>query len=289
MKLVRFRVGSYVDWGIVINEYICDRIYLSNLSGLELPKDAISFLTDKESLAKVSNILNKVKLENCINLSSVKLLQPIPKPSKMVFIGLNYLDHAKEVGMEIPKEPVIFLKPPSALIGPYDDIVLPRRSKKVDYEGELAVIIGRHAKDVSKEEALNYVLGYMVMNDVTARDVQKAISQWDKGKGFDTFAPCGPWIVTADEIPDPHTVKITTKVNDVVKQDSGTWNMIFKVPDLIQDISEVMTLEPGDIISTGTPSGVGYVKGEFLSPGDVVEVCVDKIGCIRNKVVSKSQ
>lgn len=277
-----------MDWGVIINEYVCDRSYLSSLCGLELPKDVIQFLTNKELTSKVSSTLDKVQLDNCINLKVVKLLPPIPKPSKMVFIGLNYLDHAKEVGMETPKEPVIFLKPPSAIIGPYDDIVLPKRSKKVDYEGELAVIIGKQAKDVSNEHALDYVLGYMVMNDVTARDVQKAISQWDKGKGFDTFAPCGPWIVTADEIADPHTVKIVTKVNGVVKQDSGTWNMIFKVPDLIQDISEVMTLEPGDVISTGTPSGVGYVRGEFLSPGDVVEICIDKIGCIKNKVISKT-
>lgn len=287
MKVARFRVGSYVDWGVVVGgDNICDRLYLSSLCGLELPKDVVQFLTSDELLVKVMGALSKIEPDNCISLSSVKLLSPIPKPSKMVFIGLNYSDHAKEVGAEIPKEPVIFLKPPSALVGPYDDIVLPKRSKKVDYEGELAVVIGKRAKNVGRDEALNYVLGYMVMNDVTARDVQKAVSQWDKGKGFDTFAPCGPWIVTADEIPDPHTLRITTKVNGVVKQDSGTWNMIFKVPELIQDITEVMTLEPCDVISTGTPGGVGYVKGEFLSPGDVVEVCIDKIGCIRNKVVA---
>ncbi len=287
MKIVRFKVGSYVDWGVVVNDYVCDRLYLSSLCGLELPKDVIQFLTCYELTARVSKILNDVQLESCINLSSVKLLPPIPKPSKMVFIGLNYLDHAKEVGAEVPKEPVIFFKPPSALIGPYDNIVIPRRSKKVDYEGELAVIIGRYARYVSREEALNYVLGYIVMNDVTARDVQKAVSQWDKGKGFDKFAPCGPWITTPDEIPDPHRLRIITKVNDVVKQDSGTWNMIFKIPDLISEIAEVMTLEPGDVISTGTPGGVGYVRGEFLSPGDLVEVCVDRIGCIRNRVVEE--
>ncbi|MEM4752708.1 MAG: fumarylacetoacetate hydrolase family protein [Sulfolobales archaeon] len=286
LKLARFRVGSYVDWGVVVEGYICDRSYLSSLCGLELPNDLIQFLTHHELVSKVLKTLSNLQLDYCISLSSVKLLPPVPKPSKMVFIGLNYQDHAREVGAEIPKEPVIFLKPPSAIIGPYDNIVIPRRSRKVDYEGELAVVIGRRAKSVDREEALNYVAGYMVMNDVTARDVQKAISQWDKGKGFDTFAPCGPWLVTTDEIPDPHTVKITTKVNGVVKQDSGTWNMIFKVPDLIQDITDVMTLEPGDIISTGTPSGVGYVKGEFLNPGDVVEVCIDRIGCIKNKVVA---
>jgi len=231
--------------------------------------------------------LSSVDLSMCISLNHVRLLPPIPKPSKMVFIGLNYLDHAKEVGAEIPKEPIIFLKSTSALIGPYDNIVIPKRSKMVDYEGELAVVIGRRCRGVSKDAAMEYVAGFMVMNDVTARDVQKALGQWDKGKGFDTFAPCGPWVVTADEVRDPYSLKIVTKVNNEVRQLSGTWNMIFKIENLIQDISEVMTLEPGDIISTGTPGGVGYVKGKYLSPGDVVEVCINGIGCIRNKVVSE--
>lgn len=287
LKIAYFRVGSFVDWGVVIGEYVCDRQYLSSLCGFELPKDLIQFLSCSELVGNVSSVLSNIDINYCVSVSYVKLLPPVPKPSKMVFVGLNYLDHAKEVGLEVPKEPVIFLKPPSALIGPYDDIVLPKRSKKVDYEGELAVVIGRRCKKVSKEEALNYVAGYMVMNDVSARDVQKALGQWDKAKGFDTFAPCGPWLVTSDEVGDPNNLRIVTKVNEEVMQDSGTWNMIFKVADIIQDISEVMTLEPGDIISTGTPSGVGQSRGRFLKPGDIVEVCIDRIGCIRNRVIEE--
>ncbi len=287
LKIAYFRVGSFMDWGVVVGEYICDRQYLSNLCGVEVPRDPIQFLSRSELVVNVSRALGNIDLSYCINLSYVKLLSPVPRPSKMVFVGLNYLDHAKEVGLEVPKEPVIFLKPPSALIGPNDDIVLPKRSKKVDYEGELAVIIGRRCKNVRRNEALNYVAGYMVMNDVSARDVQKALGQWDKAKGFDTFAPCGPWLATPDEVGDPNNLRIVTKVNGEIVQDSGTWNMIFKVPDLIQDISEVMTLEPGDIISTGTPSGVGQSRGRFLKPGDIVEVCIERIGCIKNKVVEE--
>ncbi len=208
-------------------------------------------------------------------LSAVELLAPT-EPSKIVALGLNYRDHARELGMPLPEEPLIFLKPPSAVIGPEEEIVLPRQSKRVDHEAELAVVIGRRAKDVRPEEALDYVLGYTCFNDVTARDLQQKDGQWTRAKSFDTFAPVGPWIETDL---DPSDLRVEARVNGQVRQRSSTRELVFSVPEIISFVSSIMTLLPGDLIATGTPPGVGP-----LAPGDLVEIEIEGIGVLRNRV-----
>ncbi len=209
----------------------------------------------------------------------VKVLPPI-SPSKIVCVGLNYADHARELGMNPPDEPLIFLKPPSAVVGELDAIVFPATSNWIEYEGELAVVIGKKCSRVAKSRAQAHVLGYTAFNDVTARDLQKKDGQWTRSKGFDTFAPMGPWIVTADEVVDGSSLAIKTYVNLEKKQDSNTSNFIFDIPELIEFISGVMTLMPGDVIATGTPPGVGPLKH-----GDEVSVEIEGVGKLNNHVV----
>jgi len=212
------------------------------------------------------------------DLDEVRLLAPC-LPSKIVGLGLNYRSHAEETGLRIPRVPLIFLKPSTAVIGPGDAIILPHSSKRVDYEGELAVVMGRKAREVTKDKARDYVLGYTSLNDVSERYVQREDGQWTRAKGFDTFAPIGPWIETEIE---PDNLKIETYLNGELRQSAYTADLIFGVYDLISFISGVMTLLPGDIITTGTPSGIGP-----MNPGDEVEVRIDKIGTLRNFVVSQ--
>jgi acylpyruvate hydrolase len=220
-------------------------------------------------------------------LDTLELGAPVPDPDKIICLGLNYADHAAEAKMPIPTYPVLFAKYHNSLTGPYSSIVLPRFSTKVDYEGELAVVIGQTCKDVAEGDALNYVAGYTIMNDVSARDWQFQGGQWMSGKAIDTFAPMGPGIVPASEIPDPQRLHLITRVNGQVLQDSSTEAMIFSVAKSIEFISMIMTLEPGDIISTGTPSGVGYRRKPpiYLREGDIVDVEIERIGRITNKVV----
>ena len=199
-------------------------------------------------------------------------------PSKIVCVGLNYVDHAKELKMEITKEPILFLKPPSAIIGHEDIVRYPKMAKRVDYEAELAIVIDKKCKDVSREYAFDVIKGYTCFNDVTARDIQERDGQWTRAKSFDTFAPVGPHIVTKDEI-DPSDLNIKMLVNGEIRQDSNTRNLIFDVPSLIEFISEIMTLNPDDIIATGTPPGVGPVK-----QGDKMEVKIEGIGTLVNNV-----
>lgn len=213
-----------------------------------------------------------------ISLDDVRLLPPC-EPSKIVAVGLNYADHAGELNLKIPEFPALFMKPSSSIIGQNDSIICPPMSKQVDYEAELAVVIGKTASYVSQEEAKGYVLGYTCLNDVTARDLQNIDSQWTRAKGFDTFAPVGPWIET--DI-DPDNADIKLRLNGELKQSSNTSNFIFKTDYLISKISEIMTLYPGDIITTGTPSGIGS-----MHDGDVVEVEVGGIGILRNKCRAK--
>ncbi|MEM0202642.1 MAG: fumarylacetoacetate hydrolase family protein [Archaeoglobaceae archaeon] len=210
-------------------------------------------------------------------LSSVKFLPPVT-PGKIIAVGLNYVDHANELHLPIPEEPIIFLKPPSAVIGDNDFIVLPQQSKRVDYEGELAVVIKKRCKNVPKERAHEFILGYTCFNDVTARDLQAKDVQWTRAKSFDTFAPLGPYIA---ELDDASKLKIETRVNGEVKQRSNTSNMIFDVPALLEFVSSIMSLEAFDVIATGTPAGIGALKA-----GDLVEVEIEKIGTLRNRVIS---
>jgi acylpyruvate hydrolase len=215
-------------------------------------------------------------------------LAPVPRPGKLICIGLNYRDHAAESKMAIPERPVVFSKFASAVIAPGESVVLPATSIQVDYEAELAVVIGRRAKNVSAGRALDYVLGYTAFNDVSARDFQFADGQWQRGKSCDTFAPMGQQIVTTDEIPDPHRLSIKLVLNGQTMQDSNTDQLIFGVPALIEFLSQTITLEPGDVIATGTPAGVGFARKPpvFLRSGDVMEVKIDGIGTLNNPVVA---
>ena len=213
---------------------------------------------------------------------------PVPRPGKVVCIGMNYRDHAREIGLGLPNAPTIFSKFSSCVIAPGEPVVMPAGSAQVDYEAELAVVMGRRATQVAADRAYEYVLGYTAFNDVTARDFQFGDLQWQRGKSCDTFAPMGPVIVTADEIPDPHTLRITLARNGIVMQDSNTSQMIFRVPQLIAFITRTITLEPGDVIATGTPAGVGFARKPpvFLKAGDVMEVGIERIGALGNPVVA---
>lgn len=218
----------------------------------------------------------------------VRFLSPIVRPSKVVAIGLNYLDHVRETGSSIPERPVVFAKFPNTLTDPGAPIVVdPSLTEEADYETELAVVIGRRARRVALADALDHVFGYAVANDVTARDWQRRDLQFDRAKGFDTFLPIGPWITTADEVPDPQALPVRTWVNGELRQDSSTAEMVFGVAELITFLSRGMTLEPGDVIITGTPHGVGFAMDppRFLSPGDVVRCRIDPLGELENPVV----
>lgn len=214
-----------------------------------------------------------------LQLSQVRLLAPVT-PTKIVAVGRNYGEHAKEMGRELPAEPLLFLKPPSAMIGPGEQIIYPPQTSRLDYEGELAVVIGRVARKVSREKARGYVLGFSCMNDVTARDLQSRDGQFTRAKGFETFAPFGPAIATGI---DPSNLELITRLNGEVRQHGRTSEMIFDCDYLVSYISHIMTLMPGDVISTGTPSGVGPMK-----VGDVVEVEIERIGCLRSSVIAGS-
>jgi 2-keto-4-pentenoate hydratase/2-oxohepta-3-ene-1,7-dioic acid hydratase in catechol pathway len=217
------------------------------------------------------------------------LAAPIPRPHKIICIGLNYRDHAEESNMPIPEVPTVFSKYSSSVIGPLAAIVLPKISTKPDYEAEFAVVIGRGGRHIREDDWRDHVFGYTVINDVSARDFQMATSQWMIGKTFDTFCPMGPGIVSADEIEDPHNLQISLTINGETLQDSNTRNLIFGVPKLIAYLSSVFTLEPGDIISTGTPAGVGFARKppRWLMPGDEVAVTVQGVGTLINPVVAE--
>jgi 2-keto-4-pentenoate hydratase/2-oxohepta-3-ene-1,7-dioic acid hydratase in catechol pathway len=230
------------------------------------------------------------KLSYSHQFDEFRLLPPIIRTFKIICLSFNYIDQDSWIrfGKNPPKEPVIYLKPRTSLIGPYEDIICPDFVNELDYEGELALIIGKRCTKVDLYDALNYVAGYFVLNDISARDIQFMDKQYSRAKGFDTFGPCGPWITTADEIPDPNNLHLLTKVNDEIRQNSSTQNMVLKVNEIISKLSKIMTLEPGDIISTGTPTGTGLSMSstsKYLKNNDIVEVEIEKLGKIRNKVV----
>ena len=207
-----------------------------------------------------------------------RFLAPV-QPSKIIAVGLNYRDHAREMGLDLPGEPILFMKPSTAVIGPFEEIRYPSQSSRVDYEAELAVVIGTACRNIRASRAKDCILGYTCLNDVTARDLQAKDGQWTRAKSFDTFAPIGPWIAT--DIEDPHALSITARLNGEVKQSSNTSNLIFSVFELVEFISSVMTLKPGDVIATGTPSGVGP-----MLPGDEIAIEIEGIGVLNNRVSS---
>jgi 2-keto-4-pentenoate hydratase/2-oxohepta-3-ene-1,7-dioic acid hydratase in catechol pathway len=219
-------------------------------------------------------------------LEEVRLLAPVPRPGKIICVGLNYRDHARETGQAIPEEPVLFSKYANSVVGPGADVVVPGEAEKIDYEAELAVVVGRRASRVPAADALDHVAGYACANDVSSRSLQFRSSQWLLGKAIDTFLPLGPFLVTADEVPDPQALGIRCLVNDEVRQSSDTGQMVFGVAELVSFISRTLTLEPGDVLVTGTPSGVGMAADppRFLQPGDRMRVEVDGLGALDNTV-----
>jgi 2-keto-4-pentenoate hydratase/2-oxohepta-3-ene-1,7-dioic acid hydratase in catechol pathway len=242
-----------------------------------------------ETLVRDAGALETAKEKGwLVNRKDAYWFAPVPRPGKVICIGLNYRDHAAESKMPIPERPVVFSKFSTSVIAPGQPVVLPATSTQVDYEAELAVVIGRLAKNVKATEAYNYVLGYTAFNDVSARDFQFADGQWQRGKSCDTFAPMGQTIVTTDAIPDPHKLSIKLILNGKTMQDSNTNQLIFGVPELIEFLTESITLEPGDVIATGTPPGVGFARKPpvFLQPGDEMEVQIEGIGGLTNPIVA---
>ncbi len=223
------------------------------------------------------------------DLSTVKLMAPVPRPNKMICVGLNYRDHAAESRSEIPTVPTIFNKFPNVVIGPGDSIVLPKASRKPDYEAEFAFVIGKGGRHISADRAMEHVFGYTIVNDVSARDFQTATTQWLMGKTFDTFCPMGPWIVTTDEIADPHALDISLEIGGEILQKSNTRELVFGIPKLIEYVSTAVTLEPGDVFATGTPGGVGFARKppRWLKPGDETIVRISGIGELRNPVIAE--
>jgi 2-keto-4-pentenoate hydratase/2-oxohepta-3-ene-1,7-dioic acid hydratase in catechol pathway len=285
MRLVTFRrAGRAPEPGVLLSERV---VSLTDCGY----GDMIALLAQgAEGRERIENFVYNPPSGAVTELGSVTLLAPVPRPPKLICVGLNYRDHAIESGMEIPKVPTIFNKFPNTVIGPDECIVLPKVSEKPDYEAEMAFVIGRGGKHIPAERWRDHVFGYTIVNDVSARDYQMATTQWLMGKTFDTFAPMGPWIVSADEIEDPHALDISLKIGDEVLQRSNTRELIFRIPDLIAYISSVVTLEPGDVVSTGTPSGVGFARKppRWLTAGDEVVVKVQGIGELRNRVMAET-
>jgi len=243
-----------------------------------------------EWLAKAAKLVKASPEDARHKLTDVKLLAPIPKPRKLICVGLNYRDHALETNTPIPDVPTIFNKFATAVIGPGANIVLPKVSAMPDFEAEFAFVIGKGGRNIKAEDWRKHIFGYTIVNDVTARDYQRATSQWLMGKTFDTFAPMGPWIVTADEIADPHALDIQLEIGGEILQNSNTRELIFKIPELVAFLSSVFTLEPGDIVSTGTPSGVGVARTpqRFLKPNETVTVRIPAIGELVNVTVAEA-
>jgi 2,4-didehydro-3-deoxy-L-rhamnonate hydrolase len=281
MKLFRWKKEDKTYPGIIWNDQYFDVSALG--------EDYNEEFFETGGLSRLRAFLDKNKGNLKKPEEPIRLASPISRPSKIVCIGLNYADHARETKAQPPAEPVIFLKSTTALSGPFDPIIIPKNSKKTDWEVELAIVMSRKASYVSESEALDYIAGYCLHNDVSEREFQiERSGTWDKGKGCDSFAPLGPFLATTDEIPDINKLRLWLKVNGKTMQDGTTANLIFKIPFLISYISQFMSLLPGDLISTGTPAGVGLGMNppQYLSRGDIVESGIDGLGTARQELVS---
>lgn len=281
MKLIRFTLGESARLGLVRGSEVVD---LTSASDGHLSADMLTFLQQGETALEMAQQLEHSAPAD-LTLSDVQVLAPLANPSKVVAIGLNYMDHCREQKVDPPKAPLIFAKFTTAIIGPGQTIRWdPTLTNQVDFEAELAVVMGRMARHVPEAEALDYVAGYTICHDVSARDLQFGDGQWIRGKSLDTFCPLGPYLVTRDEIPDPHNLAIRCTVNETVYQNSNTKEMIFRIPYLIAYISRAFTLLPGDIITTGTPDGVGVFRSPkiFLKDGDVVTIEIEGLGQLIN-------
>lgn len=286
MKYMTFTDGADQKFGALLGEKVIE------LSGRGFPSTLMEFISAGEQVWTAADSYCQYSASSGLPLSQVRALAPLPKPGKIVCIGLNYMDHCREQNIKVPERPVVFAKFPNTVTGPFDAIEWDSAlTNQVDYEVELGVVIGKTARRVTQEKALDYVFGYTTANDVSARDLQFSDSQWVRGKSLDGFCPFGPVIVTADEIPDPQQLALRTTVNGQVLQDSNTAEMIFGVRELISFLSQAFTLEPGDLILTGTPDGVGVFRKPqvFLRDGDQVAVEVEHIGKLENRVVVSSR
>lgn len=283
MLLVTYHSGSGAFPGVLQDGRIID------LTGAGFPDMLAVIAGGQAARAAIDAWVAAPPAEAVREAASVTILAPVPRPPKFICVGLNYRDHAAESHSQIPAVPTIFTKFTTTIIGPGAKIVLPRSSAKPDYEAELAFVIGQGGRHIPAENWREHVFGYTIVNDVSARDYQKATSQWTIGKSFDTFGPMGPWLVTADEISDPHALAIELSIGGEVLQSSNTSKLIFPIPELVRFLSSVCTLEPGDVISTGTPAGVGFARTppRWLRPGDEVVIRIDGIGELRNPVVAE--
>ncbi|MEM0216095.1 MAG: fumarylacetoacetate hydrolase family protein [Candidatus Bathyarchaeia archaeon] len=297
MKLVRYKCDNEVSYGILIEDDVVCLPELAKNLRKRFPSTIEGFIArGVEFASRVEKIIETIPrnvLKACMRpLSAVTILAPITRPPKIICLGLNYLDHIEESitehGAKIPDEPIIFLKPATTIIGPGESIIKPSFVKNLDYEAELAIVMGRKAKNVSISEAENYIFGYTILNDVSARDIQFKDIQWTRGKSFDTFAPIGPYIVTRNQLRDVSNLHIRTWVNGELRQNSTTAKMVFNVREIVHHLSRVMTLEPCDIIATGTPAGVGCAlkpAPKYLKDGDIVRIEIENIGVLENRVV----
>lgn len=303
MRLVSYTTDRSARCGIQLGNTIYDASAVAQAAGLSSEDQSTDWSKTKEVIASDDRVLRLLETtakrltESRLNdgiglaLNKVRLGPPIADPDKIICLGLNYRDHAEEASLALPRVPMMFAKFRNSLIGAFDTIELPYANEQVDYEAELAVVIGRRTKCVGEEEALEYVFGAMAMNDVSARDVQLATSQWMAGKAIDTFAPCGPAIVSRDELGEIQNLAIQTRVNGKMVQNGNTKNMIFGVSYIVSYLSRLMTLEPGDIIATGTPAGVGFKRQPpvLLKDDDVVEIEIEKIGRLANPVHDRNR
>ena len=278
-----YRVGALVAQDG--NDFVID------LARAGLPQSSIRSLLEAAGgdLSPVKDIIRKATPDTYMEMAKVKLAPVIPEPDKIICVGLNYRDHAEETKLALPETPTIFAKYSNTLIGSGQAIILPKNSTRVDYEAEFAFIVGKRARHISVEQALEYVAGYTVFNDVSARDHQLRVTQWTLGKSFDTFAPVGPSLVTREEIADPHNLGIRLWIGNEMLQNSNTSNLIFGVSELLSHLSSVMTVEPGDIVATGTPAGVGFTRNppRYLQEGETVRIEIDGLGVLENPVRSE--
>ena len=291
MRLITFATHGHARLGVILARDGQERVLDLSTAQPGLPADMVAFLSAGEAaLVAAKNVMASAAERDLLPIAEVTLLAPIPRPGKIVCLGHNYFDHMGIGKTEPPEFPTFFCKTANTVIGPGQAIVIPRVTSQVDYEAELAVVIGKRVKHVTQEQAPEVVAGYTVFNDVSARDYQKRTSQWMIGKSFDTFGPMGPALVTADEIPDPHRLELALTLNDLEMQHTNTGNMIFSIPFVIAYLSAVMTLEPGDVISTGTPAKTELARSlpPFMKPGDTVRISVEKIGALVNPVVAEA-
>jgi 2-keto-4-pentenoate hydratase/2-oxohepta-3-ene-1,7-dioic acid hydratase in catechol pathway len=295
MRLARYLADERENYGVLTSDKIACLPRLAKRLGMQLPDLIRDFIASGMAGEDAERQLSEATKEDIESVSrpinEVTLLSPIDSPPKIVCLGLNYRDHAAEQNAAIPDEPIIFIKPHTTIIGPDENIIKPSFVKKLDYEAELAIIIERKAKNVSVSEAGSHIFGYTILNDVSARDLQFKDKQWTRGKSIDTFAPIGPSITTENQLQDTSDLFIRTWVNNELRQNSTTKNMVFDVYEIVHHLSRIMTLEPCDIIATGTPAGVGFAlkpQPKFLQPGDIVTIEIEKIGILENIVTEET-